>query len=1677
MKTKINRIKALLVISVLALLAALGSLLGLQYDAHAAKSRFESGSGTAADPFVIKTVEQFNAIITRADAYFVQAENLDFTGKEFHPVGDLSLPFTGHYDGKQYMLKGINADFSGSENVGVFAFVYGGAVVKNLRVEDSVFKGRANVGAIAGSNAGRIEGCYANATVIADNSAGGITGNNAGVIEKSVNAGKVEVNGMYGGGIAGVNSGRISNSYNKGNVNADTYVGGITALNNGKDVSAVIERTFNVGGVSGNVKANIAGDNLNGEIKQARFIEGTGLKSVSGFNTGEILSSLARPAFEFKSKTAFSDWAEFDDNFMFIENGAHPILKAEYVKVKGIQFNVAEKIKLKPNEEAAVSAKVIPAHASVQTVRLSVASGNEFCTLKNGVLRINEDAVVGGKITVVGEADGKAGTFTVEVVKIPVEELRLIAEDGKSTVVPGGSLKLTTEIAPYNASIKDVMYATTSPFADVDYNGKVTVSNDAPIGVEFLVTVASYDNVNIRSEYKLKVVEAAVKSVNITNKIKDFKVTESLNLTAFAETENQSTTENINFTIIEAGTTALGARIVNGVLEAEGLGVIEVVPEFAGVKGSSVIFNVLPEPVTDLEFLNRNKFAVDDALALIVQVVPENATHREVLFSISGENSVGAEINGNVLKAQTVGVVTVRAEADGRYAEQTVYIEGAGTNDVTVEAISLAQNQFYVTRSLLLQAVLSPADASAYVYFEIIDDGGTSATIKNGVLTAKSTGTVYVKAYTSQFETVLTVDVLKVPVQSVVFDNHNRFNITGGVELKAVAMPANATYPTVTYELLKDKTTAEGAEIRNGNYLVAKSTGIIVVRALADGVYSQEFTVYADKEPVTEVKLTSTSRNFKHTQILELNAIALPVQATFKDIVFSINYDPFKTTVTGAEIVDGNKLVINGENPFKDDCWEGIVTVVMHCDGRDYEVVLYVEREPIIEISELVETVISENKSETQFRTSGALELAANIYPFNTTNQNLRFEIVSDGGTGAKLIDEIGSKEDIKYAEVLAFGKSGQHIFLTAAKPGKIIIRVTSLDNEALYKDFTVTVLEEYVSEIYFTLQKGAEKTAESVSEKITGKQIAELDGAAYYYYENAFMKSGGVDSLVFGAFPYASSRKVDPTDESYKLYYYKSEEDYLTDSGRIEIGSENDAYFDLNDFTLSPKTKMGVLWVVAISEHGADGEIISPAIKITVYPTNIKDLKSLKIDNYGIIKCDSPEIDAMSGYEVTVKSKQFEFTKIIETKYTQLQLKLYKNLINSYDVEVNALFDYGTKFEYRFKIPTENFHGIRSIPKNQFAEIKCIEPENKTSNTTQTENISLNKYNAIVVYDLYRASDYNISGDMVFDEGVKLMYVFGNPDVSLTDLNFTFGNNKDTSTNPDIEIYLNDVNFTAKNNADAIRINGDGTLTLNVIGQVELHGGKGDDGKDGISGYSYSSTSSAWRGNNGKNGNLNWNPFASKPHGEEGKHGSDGYSGGNATDGTDGQSGGFAIRLQGAQSVFKSDSDKIDLNMDKAVSLILVGGDGGDGGNGGNGGNGQRGGNGGNGGNGGEKYAVMAIIVGDGGRGGNGGKGGDGGRAGYGGDAGCGGLSINSEAVRKVIGKNGKDGKNGTIGIAGTNGKGAAGGSGGSGGSGGYGVIVCVPYHGSKGSNGSNGAKGSDGAIAYNGVLKQLTN
>jgi len=246
------------------------------------ESKFEYGDGTQENPFHIQTVEQLNAIRENLNAHYIQTSDIDLSGIEWSPIGQMGAAtdavgseFSGSYDGNGYKISNLTISKFDSDNVCIGLFGVSNGIIKNITLENchiSIdvsagyvgFGGRHNtrVGSVTGYSRSLIDNCTVSGKIDVQNvlsaQIGGVVGSGD-ICENSLSSTEIFINGTeYGsssgvvqcGGIAGYIY-YVNNCINYGNItaSADSFLqcGGISG-ENGK-----LDSCTNYGNISGKV--------------------------------------------------------------------------------------------------------------------------------------------------------------------------------------------------------------------------------------------------------------------------------------------------------------------------------------------------------------------------------------------------------------------------------------------------------------------------------------------------------------------------------------------------------------------------------------------------------------------------------------------------------------------------------------------------------------------------------------------------------------------------------------------------------------------------------------------------------------------------------------------------------------------------------------------------------------------------------------------------------------------------------------------------------------------------------------------------------------------------------------------------------------------------------------------------------------------------------------------------------------------------------------------------------------------------------------------------------------------------------------------------------------------------------------------------------------------------------
>ena len=231
---------------------------------------YESGTGTAEDPYIIRTGAQLAYLSQQSKGatfgsglYFKLGASIDLSAHEWTPIcnrGNLTSSsgwkfFAGNFDGNGYTIK---LSIASGVGVGLFEGISG--TVSNLVLTGSV-NGTHRAGTLAYtiSNA-KISNVANYATVVVTKDAnkasysGGIVGISASAtLSGLVNYGDMTGGGQFVGGVVGYDvSGTLDGCVNYGAVNGGKYTGGVLGQANtkGKTVATVVKNSANYGTIS-----------------------------------------------------------------------------------------------------------------------------------------------------------------------------------------------------------------------------------------------------------------------------------------------------------------------------------------------------------------------------------------------------------------------------------------------------------------------------------------------------------------------------------------------------------------------------------------------------------------------------------------------------------------------------------------------------------------------------------------------------------------------------------------------------------------------------------------------------------------------------------------------------------------------------------------------------------------------------------------------------------------------------------------------------------------------------------------------------------------------------------------------------------------------------------------------------------------------------------------------------------------------------------------------------------------------------------------------------------------------------------------------------------------------------------------------------------------------------------
>ncbi len=303
-----RRVILILIIFFGVALAAVSACFAYPATAASAADPAFGGSGSEADPYILTGAADLEALSEAVNnnvsgdtgAYYASAhyrinvpgsvKTLTLDGA-FTPIGTEQNPFNGSFDGNGVIIIGLT--INSEDNAGLFGYIGASGSVTRVGLYDSSVTGTANVGGIAGYNAGTISESFNYGSVSGEARVGGLVGANAGRVENSFAKGTASASQSeaYLGGIVGDNlSGIVMYCFAQVDVEmsavggAAHYVGGVAGAGAGITNSYYNE-------ISETVYGAIGDENNGYDIADSNNVRGLTGREAEGNNISALFNS------------------------------------------------------------------------------------------------------------------------------------------------------------------------------------------------------------------------------------------------------------------------------------------------------------------------------------------------------------------------------------------------------------------------------------------------------------------------------------------------------------------------------------------------------------------------------------------------------------------------------------------------------------------------------------------------------------------------------------------------------------------------------------------------------------------------------------------------------------------------------------------------------------------------------------------------------------------------------------------------------------------------------------------------------------------------------------------------------------------------------------------------------------------------------------------------------------------------------------------------------------------------------------------------------------------------------------------------------------------------------------------------------------------------------------------
>lgn len=732
------------------------------------------------------------------------------------------------------------------------------------------------------------------------------------------------------------------------------------------------------------------------------------------------------------------------------------------IKVTSIVVNTPNDVtEITENEGTLqLTAEVTPSNADTTDVDWSIVAGTELAEISAAGLLT---AKANGEVTVRATAQDTSGVFGEKIITIsnqvvPVTAISINADGATGIDTEGGTLQLQAVVSPEDATDQSVTWTITSgeSFATLSETGLLTATANG----EVTVRATANDGSEVFGEETFSISNQPILVTGIT--IEDGGATGidtdkgALQLSVVVSPEN-ATDASVTWSLVAGSEIASISQ--EGLLTAQFDG--EVTVQAAANDASGVTaqktYTISNQSgtilVTDITIEDGGETGISTeggTLQLSASVLPEDATNKNVTWSITDGEAFATISETGLLTATANGTVSVRAlakDGSGVFAESSYTISGqpVKVTSITIEdggATGISEDQ----GTLQLSASVKPDTATDQSVIWSITEGEAFATIsETGLLTAIANGTVKVKATAGdgngafdEKEYVISGQVVLVTAITIEDNGATGIDEPGGtLALSVTVSPEDATDQSVAWSISAGETFAS---ISDEGVLTAQADGEVTVKAMAkdgSGVFAEkQYTISGQPVLVTAIEIEDQGKEgiSEDGGTLQLSAKVSPDDATDQTVSWSISEGEAFATIDDTGLLTA---VANGQIKVK----------AMANDGSG----VFAEKEYVIsgQVVLVTSVEIKDNGTTTISEPEGTLQLTAEVLPEDATDKTVEWSVTAG-------------------FEVAAVSETG---LLTAMSNGEVTVRAKAVDGSGVFAEKTYTIsgqTDEIIKDVTF---------------------------------------------------------------------------------------------------------------------------------------------------------------------------------------------------------------------------------------------------------------------------------------------------------------------------------------------------------------------------------------------------------------------------------------------------------------------------------------------------------------------------------------------------------------------------------------------------------------------------------